>query len=152
MFSFECRNLHKENLQSEPLKTIEYICDQFHLQDAFGIISTALHDILDQIILLSKDSMFETSLHFMLEHLDLTIQIEHSESLDELNNLLTEEELDLETPGFVITSLVDQIEFLNENKCINLLFHVKPYMQGRREGTISENKLTTKKTQEIKRS
>lgn len=150
MFCIECHHLEKEKLQSESLKAVEQLCEQFHLQDAFGIISTSLYEILDRISLLSKDEFFETSLTFLVEHSEVTVRIEHSESLDELQHLLSKSDFKTESSSTIISSLTDQIEFLDDNKSINMSFHVKPYLQERKEDNLSDFISTTKEIKKTK--
>lgn len=150
MYSFEMTGLDAENIQDELLGLIENSCEQFHLQDFFGIISTALHEIVDQILQLQVDNLF--SLSVLLNNKQIRIQIHQNESLLFLKERLEQPDLNTNPSLFVSSRLADQIEF-DDDQTIILMFHVKPYIHNIHsnreglllEGDINQEKLKTKR-------
>ena len=46
MYNVELKNITLETAQTDVLQVVENICDQFKMENHFGTISTALHEML----------------------------------------------------------------------------------------------------------
>ena len=129
MFNFELNDLHADNLQSETLRMLENISEEFQLENDFGVISMTMHELISQILILSVDKNFESTLNFFVDAGELSVQIHHSESLTSLKNIFESVDINHNTSPFIIAQLSDQIEFNNEDQDITVSFHVKPNLK-----------------------
>ncbi|MDL2296974.1 hypothetical protein LJC53_06180 [Bacteroidales bacterium OttesenSCG-928-C03] len=150
MYSIELSDLYPGQLQTEVLAAIENICNDHKLEDHFGTISMAMHDILDDIIRHHSDDYSETDVSFFIDSQELSVLVHHSCPLSEIKANLEKETINTESQFFALSKLVDDISFSNQDQEISLTFHVKPNMNGVGESNVSEIEglLTTEEVEE----
>lgn len=144
MFNFEISDLDSQNIRRKTLQMVEYICDEFQLKNDFGTLSLAVEELIDQILWISPETDFETSVGFFIEPTKLSLHIHHNHALSELKKILYNTDLLDDTSLFTISQLTDEIEFYNEDQDIAVTFHVKPNIQYS-EKKIGQNQVYAEK-------
>jgi len=148
MYNFEVTISDATTAQFETLRMLENIIEEFQLQDHFGTISMALHNILENIINSSPDD-FGITINFLIEPEKITVVIGGNKSLIKLKqDIQLSKENNLQETFFSML-LVDALEFKEDDTELYIEFHVKPYIKSLR--TITKEK-QFEKTNSIKKN
>ncbi|MCQ2283836.1 MAG: hypothetical protein MJZ57_02915 [Bacteroidales bacterium] len=136
MINITLSDLEACNLYASVLQTVETICDNYELQNDFGIISSANQEVVDFILNGHKDFSVNVEFNIDNDHVDV-LYSSADFSFDCLYNKVIEEE------HSILSLLCDNIEYDSDNKVFTINFHVKPKMFIVRK-TQTENVLKTK--------
>lgn len=134
MYNFELTLSDKSSAQLETLKMVENICDEFNLQDHFGTISMAIHNIVEYFIITSKDE-FEITMSILIEPESLSVIIQGSTSLRELKEDIQSANENNKQDIYSFLLLTDVLEFREDDTELYFKFHVKPHIKAFRMNT-----------------
>lgn len=112
MYNIELQHLTLENAQNETLSAIENLCSSFNLEDHFGTISFAMHELLELMERHSDSQYTSFDINFYIEQNKVSVQIVNYHNFKEIEQDLQQASLDdVETGAFTIVSLTDGFEF-----------------------------------------
>ncbi|HPS70963.1 MAG TPA: hypothetical protein PLM70_01800, partial [Bacteroidales bacterium] len=105
------------------LKLVEEICEEYSLENYFGTISTATQEFLSVIKKTTKGEDVSVIIGYILENDQLLAHFEINGTIITLPTLFEEgKELN---PIKMITLLIDEIQYTENQKGISFGFHVK---------------------------
>lgn len=143
MYNFELRLTEVQTAQTETLRIVESICEEFQLHEHFGIISTTLHDLIGCVVDNTAESEnLDVALIFLIDPEKIAVLIQNVKKIEALKKLY--QSSNIQNPNQITTAdiLTDLIEFKEEEKELYFEFHVKPYIKSLR---------TTSKETEVKK-
>jgi hypothetical protein len=112
------------------LKLVEEICEEYSLENYFGTISTATQEFLSVIKKTTKGEDVSVIIGYILENDQLLAHFEINGTIITLPTLFEEgKELN---PIKMITLLIDEIQYTENQKGISFGFHVKQEAQERK--------------------
>lgn len=112
------------------LKLVEEICEEYSLENYFGTISTATQEFLSVIKKTTKGEDVSVIIGYILENDQLLAHFEINGTIITLPTLFEEgKELN---PIKMITLLVDELQYTENQKGISFGFHVKQEAQERK--------------------
>ena len=112
------------------LKLVEEICEEYSLENYFGTISTATQEFLSVIKKTTKGEDVSVIIGYILENDQLLAHFEINGTIITLPTLFEEgKELN---PIKMITLLLDEIQYTENQKGISFGFHVKQEAQERK--------------------
>ncbi|MBQ7734477.1 MAG: hypothetical protein IJT61_00890 [Bacteroidales bacterium] len=112
MYNIELKNITLETAQTSVLQTVENICDQFRMENHFGTISTALHEMLSLIERFSDDAEAPFNVNFFVEAEKVSVQVLNYRQWEEVQRALeTCSVNDADATAFTAKTLLDNVEF-----------------------------------------
>ena len=112
MYNIELKNITLETAQTAVLQAVENICDQFQMENHFGTISTALHEMLSLMERFSDDAEAPFTVNFYVETEKVSIQILNYRQWTDVQRAIdTCSVEDADTAAFTAHSLLDTVEF-----------------------------------------
>ena len=112
MYNIELKNITLETAQSAVLQTVENICDQFQMENHFGTVSTALHEMLSLMERFSDDAEAPFTVNFFVEAEKVSIQILNYRQWQDVQRVLdTCSVEDADATAFIAKTLLDVVEF-----------------------------------------
>lgn len=123
MINITLSDLDRNTIYPQTLQAIEDFCEEFHLQNDFGTISTANQEIIDYLSNYFVDYNIEFSLSMEGQNLDLEIFSTES---------VFQELRAYDNADKILEKLSDKITISSDNKQLILSFHVKPMLQIQR--------------------
>ena len=112
MYNVELKNITLETAQTAVLQTVENICDQFRMENHFGTISTALHEMLSLMERFSDDAEAPFTINFFVEAEKVSVQVLNYRQWQDVQRALeTCSVEDADTTAFTVQSLMDTVEF-----------------------------------------
>ena len=144
MYYFELHESSVSEAIQANLKLVEEICEEYSLENYFGTISTATQEFLMVIKKTTKGEDVGVTIGYILENDQLLAHFELNGTIMTLPSLF--EEGKEFNPIKVITLLVDELQFTENQKGISFGFHVKQEAQERKiQQTTKEVKNTNVK-------
>ncbi len=144
MYYFELPESSVSEAIQANLKLVEEICEEYSLENYFGTISTATQEFLMVIKKTTKGEEVGVTIGYILENDQLLAHFELNGTIMTLPSLF--EEGKEFNPIKVITLLVDELQFTENQKGISFGFHVKQEAQERKiQQTTKEVKNTNVK-------
>jgi hypothetical protein len=131
MYNFELTISDATTAQFETLSLVENISEEFQLQDHFGTISMAIHNVLEYIINSSPED-FGITINFLIEPEKIAVIIRANNSLVKLKQDIQLSQENNLHDLFSSTLLVDALEFKEDDTELYMEFHVKPYIKSLR--------------------
>jgi len=129
MYNFELTLLEPGSAQLETLRMVENICDEFELQDHFGTISMAIHNIVEYFINTSNGE-FEIMMSFLIEPESLSVIIHSNSSFMELKEDIQSSNENNKQDIYSSLLLTDVLEFREDDAELYFKFHVKPHIKA----------------------
>lgn len=130
MYYFELPELSISEAINANLKLVEEICEEYSLDNYFGTISTATQEFLTVIKKTTKGEEVNVTIGYILENDQLFAHFELSGTIMTLPSLFDEgKEFN---PIKMITLLVDELQYTENQKGISFGFHVKQEAQERK--------------------
>ena len=115
MYNIELKNITLENAQTAVLQAVENICDQFRMENHFGTISTALHEMLSLMERFSDDAEAPFTVNFFVEAEKVSVQVLNYRQWQDVQHALdTCSAEDADHSAFTAKTLLDTAEF-NDN-------------------------------------
>ena len=112
MYNVELKNITLETAQTDVLQVVENICDQFKMENHFGTISTALHEMLSLMERFSEDIEAPFTINFFVEEEKVSVQVlNYRQWADVQRAFETCSVNDADATAFTAKSLLDVIEF-----------------------------------------
>ena len=112
MYNVELKNITLETAQTAVFQTVENICDQFRMENHFGTISTALHEMLSLMERFSDDAEAPFTINFFVEAEKVSVQVLNYRQWQDVQRALeTCSVEDADTTAFTVQSLMDTVEF-----------------------------------------
>jgi len=112
MYNIELKNITLETAQTSVLQTVENICDQFKMENHFGTISTALHEMLSLMERFSEDIEAPFTVNFYVEQEKVSVQVLNYRQWEEVQRALdTCSVNDADATAFTAKTLLDVVEF-----------------------------------------
>lgn len=119
MIEIELTGLNNQSMYASSLNQIEYICEEYCLENQFGTISMANQEVIE--FLDGKFGNYELDMSFIIDNDGLTIAYQsHRELFRDLKAYDQQRQ--------ILTCLADNIDLNTDNKSVILSFHVKPKM------------------------
>lgn len=116
MYNTELKNITLETAQNDVLQVVENICDQFGMENHFGTISTALHEIISLMERFSNDAEAPFTINFYVESEKISVQIlNYRQNGDVQHALETCSVNDADATAFTAKSLLDKVEFQDKS-------------------------------------
>ena len=127
MYHLELKQLHADNAVSEALRTIETICEEYRLEEHFGILSLSVNEMLTQMIDSSTDGAPEINIDFFIENRLVTVHIQSDQSISVLAEQLHRPlSADTDNSLYTIVGLADQVTFKEEENEVILEYFLRP--------------------------
>lgn len=112
MYNVELKNITLENAQVDVLQAVENICEQFRMENHFGTISTALHEMLSLMERFSADADAPFTINFFVEEEKVSIQVLNYRQWEDVQRALeTCSVNDADATAFTAKTLLDTVEF-----------------------------------------
>ena len=112
MYNVELKNITLETAQTDVLQIVENICDQFRMENHFGTISTALHEMLSLMERFSEDADAPFSINFFVEAEKVSVQVLNYRQWEDVQRALeTCSVNDADATAFTAKTLLDVVEF-----------------------------------------
>ena len=112
MYNVELKNITLETAQTDVLQVVENICDQFRMENHFGTISTALHEMLSLMERFSEDADAPFSINFFVEAEKVSVQVLNYRQWEDVQRALeTCSVNDADATAFTAKTLLDVVEF-----------------------------------------
>jgi len=122
MINIPLSDLSKENFYARSLQVIEDLCEEYQLNNQFGIISMANQVVVDFLQSLESEPIIDVNFH--IDNEDLTVLYQASDSIfSQLS------QYDCEN-GNVMQELSDKIDYNSDYKSFMVTFHVKPKIKN----------------------
>ena len=116
MYNIELKNITLETAQTVVLQSVENICDEFRMENHFGTISTALHEVLSLMERFCDDAEAPFTVNFYVEAEKVSVQILNYRQWEEVQRALdTCSVNDTDATAFTAKTLMDAIEFRDNN-------------------------------------
>lgn len=117
MYNIELQRLTLEDAQTRALGAVENLCDKFHLENQFGVISAAANLLISLLERCTNDQDEEFTLNFYVESENLSIQLISYQNLNEVYQLIKNSTLeDSDSAAYSFSLLTDNVELRNENE------------------------------------
>ena len=127
MYHLELKQLHADNAVSEALRTIETICDEYRLEEQFGILSLSVIEMLTQMMTASSDGTPEINIDFFIDNSLVTVHIQSDQSISVLaEQLQSPLSADTDNSLHTILGLVDQVTFKEDENEVILEYFLRP--------------------------
>ncbi len=127
MYHLELKQLHADNAVSEALRTIETICDEYRLEEQFGILSLSVIEMLTQMMTASSDGTPEINIDFFIENSIVTVHIQNNQSISVLaKQLQSPLAVDTDNSLHAILRLVDKLTFKEDENEVILEYFLRP--------------------------
>lgn len=124
MYNIELKNITLENAQTAVLQTVENICDQFQMENHFGTISMALHEMLSLMERFSDDAEAPFTVNFFVEAEKVSVQVLNYRQWQDVQRTLdTCSVEDADTTAFTVQSLMDTVEFRDNGIWMEIVAH-----------------------------
>ncbi len=115
MYNVELKGLTLQNAQTKILQTVEDICDQFHIENDFGTISSATNNLLSLMERYSDDQDATFTINFFVDSKKVSIQLLNYDHLKDVQRAFETCSLnDSDTEAFTAKTLIDNFEFSEE--------------------------------------
>lgn len=112
MFNVELKNITLVTAQTEVLQAVENICDQFKMENHFGTISTALHEMLSLMERFSADAEAPFTINFFVEAEKVSVQVLNYRQWEDVQRALETCSVDdADAAAFTARTLLDTVEF-----------------------------------------
>ena len=112
MYNVELKNITLETAQTDVLQVVENICDLFRMENHFGTISTALHEMLSLMERFSEDADAPFSINFFVEAEKVSVQVLNYRQWEDVQRALeTCSVNDADATAFTAKTLLDVVEF-----------------------------------------
>lgn len=122
MIYINLSNLDESNLYDKTLQAIEDICQQYALENEFGILSMANQEVVDFMLGWSDKFLLDVDFYLNNHQLDIVYRLPNLPA-EALNQHLGKCE------DSAVKLLTNNFEYNSENKCFTLTFHVKPTLR-----------------------
>jgi len=151
MYHLELKQLHADNAVSEALRTIETICDEYRLEEQFGILSLSVIEMLTQMMTASSDGTPEINIDFFIENSIVTVHIQNNQSISVLaKQLQSPLAVDTDNSLHAILRLVDKLTFKEDENEVILEYFLRPQptapVAERAETIIEQEQVVYKQT------
>lgn len=123
MINITLSDLDRTSIYPQTLQAIEDFCDEYHIENDFGIISTANQEVIDFLSNYYVDFCVEFSIDADNQELTISYQ-SHEPVFQEINSFDRDRK--------VIHKLTDEFEVSSDYKSVRLSFHVKPKFEVER--------------------
>ncbi|MBQ6070694.1 MAG: hypothetical protein IJT61_00455 [Bacteroidales bacterium] len=123
MINITLSDLDRTSIYPQTLQTIEDFCEEYHIDNDFGIISTANQEVIDFLSNYFVDFCVEFAID--ADNQELTISyLSHEPMFQEINLYDRDRK--------IIQKLTDNYEVSSDFKSVRLNFHVKPKFEVER--------------------
>lgn len=122
MINIPLSDLHKYNFYEQTLQVIEDLCEEYQLNNSFGVISMANQVVADYLQGVDNDPLLEVN--FQINSEDLSIQYAVSDQT--LSGVIP---FDEEQFG-LLGKFCDNVEYNSDNKSLTFTFLVKPKLNN----------------------
>ena len=127
MYTTELQHLTLHTAQNSVLGAIENICDSFHLEDQFGVISYAMHELLSVMERCSDNQDAEFSVNLYVENDRISAQILDFQNITEVAARINNSTMnDTDTAAYTVGCLTDCHELRHNNEELWLDMMVTP--------------------------
>jgi len=111
MYSIELKDLTLSDAQNRVLQAVENICDTYHLEEQFGIISYGMYELVTMVEHCAGRDDATFTVNFYIHNDRISVQLSGAEGLSEINRLMTEATFeDAKTEAFTVACLTDSHE------------------------------------------
>lgn len=117
MINISLNDLNRSNAYVKTLQIIEDTCEQYDMNNHFGIISMANQEIIDYLSSFYND--FSVDFRLDMDNQEMSITYSAMESIFEHLSIY-------DSDRKLIQTLTDNLELSSDNKQVSLIFHVKP--------------------------
>ena len=112
MYNIELQRITLETAQTDVLQAVENICDQFKMENHFGTISTALHEVISLMERFSNDAEAPFTVNFYVEEEKVSVQILNYRQWEDVQRAFdTCSVNDADATAFIAKTLLDKVEF-----------------------------------------
>ena len=148
MYRFELKNIDNQSISTEVLQVIENICDEFGLGNDFGIISTAMQQLLDLIDTYAHGAEDQFSAVFTVDSQRLIVSMQHNLAMPNFEKEVLQSESD---EAMILDRLTDTVECLDEGKQFCVAFDIHPQTTAENEQLAQDRQMAfLEKRMEIK--
>lgn len=150
MYRFELNNIDSQSVSTEMLQVIENICDEFGLNNDFGIISTAMQQLIDLIEAHTHQAQDSYSMVFTVDSQRLIVSMQHKLAMPQFEKEVLQSESD---EAMILDRLTDTIECLNEGREFCVAFDIHPQATAENDQLVQDRQLAfLEKRMEVKLS
>ena len=112
MYNIELQRITLETAQTDVLQAVENICDQFKMENHFGTISMALHEVISLMERFSNDAEAPFTVNFYVEEEKVSVQILNYRQWEDVQRAFdTCSVNDADATAFTAKTLLDKVEF-----------------------------------------
>lgn len=127
MYTIELQHLTLHTAQNSVLGAIENICDSFHLEEQFGVISYAMHELLSVMECCSDNQDAEFSVNLYVENDRISTQVLDFKNMEEVSARIDRATMDdADTAAYTVGCLTDNHELRNNGAELWLDIMVTP--------------------------
>lgn len=127
MYNIELEHITLHNAQNEVLKACENICDTYHLEDQFGVISFGMHELVSLLERSSNSQDATFSISFFIDADKISVQVLNFNELQEVAQWISNAKLeDADTTAYTVATLTDKCELLQDGKELRLEIEASP--------------------------
>ena len=134
MYRFEINRIDNEHVGKEMLQTIENICEEFGMENDFGIISTAMQQLVDLIGAYTQDAPNHYSMVFTVDNQRLVSTVQQEIAMPAFEQSVLRADSD---GAQILARLADSIECSEDGRQLGLEFEINPQQTPASQG--SEN-------------
>lgn len=121
MYQFELNHISNQEISREILSMIENLCDEFHLENDFGIISTSLQQLIEMIGTYTHHSDNTFSVTMTVDDNSFIVAIQQQWAMPGFDAHLQDMDND---EVMMLTRLVDRIECQDEGRQLSLEYEI----------------------------
>lgn len=127
MYNIDLEHITLHNAQNEVLKACENLCDAYHLEDQFGIISFGMHELVSLLERSSNNQDATFTINFYIERDKIAVQVLDFKELAEVAQWISTAQLeDADTTAYTVATLTNKCELLQDGKELRLEIEASP--------------------------
>ena len=148
MYRFELKNVDNQSVSTEVLQVVENICDEFGMGNDFGIISTAMQQLLDLIEAHTHGAQNHFSVVFTVDSQRLIVSMQHDLAMPQFEKEMLQSGSD---EAMILARLTDTVECLDEGRQFCVAFDIHPQTTAENDQLAQDRQLAfLEKRMEIK--
>lgn len=138
MYNLELKDLSCENFYSSTLAALEFLCDEFHLEDYLGTFSASFGALNSMLF---QDNCFEeVDINFYIESCSLSFIISSDRDFSNFCTSIQTSSSDANNySSYVLSKLLDAYDLKSGGTEFYGEFHVKPHISSCNESSSQQN-------------
>lgn len=121
MYQFELNHVSNQEISHQVLSMIENLCDEFHMENDFGILSMSMQQLIDMIGTYTNHSDNTFSITFTVDENTMTVAMQHQLPMPGFEAHLQDTDND---DVLMLTRLIDRIECHDEGRQLSLEYEI----------------------------